>query len=253
LSTLAILSALLDEQRGLLEQLTDPRKVRRAGRTFWCGQWQGHEVVLALTKVGKVAAAITTTVVIEAFQVQRVVFTGVAGGLGTGVKVGDVVVAREFIHHDLDSSPLFARYEIPLYGSATLSCDEVLTALLLEATRAGLAGVGEHFHHDQLLTTPRVHCGLIASGDQFVSSAQVAGKMLSDMQVAGFAPLAVEMEGAAVAQVCRDYGVPFAAVRTISDRADATAHVDFSAFVQNVASPYACAVISQFVRMLPKI
>jgi len=253
LATLAILSALLDEQRGLLEELAHPRKVKRAGRTFWCGQWHGHEVVLALTKVGKVAAATTTTAVIEAFQAQRVVFTGVAGGLGTGVKVGDVVVAREFIHHDLDSSPLFSRYEIPLYGRASLPCDEGLTALLLEATHTGLAGVGDHFHHDKLLMAPQVHTGLIASGDQFVSSADVAIRMLTDMQAFGFAPLAVEMEGAAVAQVCRDYGVPFAAVRTISDRADATAHVDFSAFVQKVASPYAFAVLSQFVQMLPKL
>lgn len=253
MSTLAILSALLDEQRGLLEQLVRPHKVKRAGRTFWCGQWHGHEVVLALTKVGKVAAATTTTAVIEAFQVKRVVFTGVAGGLGSGVKVGDVVVARDFIHHDLDSSPLFSRYEIPLYGCATLPCDEGLTALLLEATRVGLAGVGEHFHQDKLLKSPQVHSGLIASGDQFVSDAGVAAKMMSDMQASGFAPLAVEMEGAAVAQVCRDYGVPFAAVRTISDRADDEAHMDFSAFVQKVASPYAFAVLSQFVRMLPKL
>lgn len=252
MGTLAILSALLDEQRGLLEQLQNARKVKRAGRTFWSGQWHEHEVVLALTRVGKVAAATTTTAVIEAFGVDRVVFTGVAGGVGSGIKVGDVVLAREFIQHDMDSSPLFARYEIPLYGRSTLVCDAALTAILSEATHAGLASVGSHFHHDKLLAHPDVHCGLIASGDQFVSCPVVAARMLADMQTAGFAPLAVEMEGAAVAQVCHDYGVPFAAMRTISDRADASAHLDFSAFVQQVASPYAFAVLSQFVKMLPK-
>ncbi|HEX5698364.1 MAG TPA: 5'-methylthioadenosine/adenosylhomocysteine nucleosidase, partial [Rhodoferax sp.] len=76
--TLAIMSALLDEQRGLLGELVNPRRVKRAGRTFWCGQWGGHEVVLVLSKVGKVAAATTTTALIEAFDVKRVVFTGVA-------------------------------------------------------------------------------------------------------------------------------------------------------------------------------
>jgi adenosylhomocysteine nucleosidase len=246
------MSALLDEQRGLLEQLTDPQKVKRAGRSFWRGQWSGHEVVLVLSKVGKVAAATTTTALIEAFDVKRVLFTGVAGGIGAGVKVGDVVVASDFIQHDLDSSPLFARYEIPLYGCSTLACDDAMTAMLLEAARAGLAGIGSHFHHQELLESPQLHSGLIASGDRFISSAGEAEGVLAGLQCAGFNPLAVEMEGAAVAQVCRDYGVPFAAMRTISDRADAQAHLDFSAFVQQVASPYAHAVVSQFMQILPK-
>jgi len=123
LTTLAIVSALLDEQKGLLDQLHQPTKRVRAGRTFWCGQWAGHDVVLVLSKVGKVAAASTTATLIEAFGAERVLFTGVAGGIGDGVKVGDVVVADSFIQHDMDSGPLFPRYEIPLYGRSTLDCD----------------------------------------------------------------------------------------------------------------------------------
>jgi adenosylhomocysteine nucleosidase len=202
--------------------------------------------------VGKVAAATTTTALIEAFGVDRVVFTGVAGGIGDGVKVGDVVVADAFIQHDMDSGPLFPRYEIPLYGCATLNCDRSLSAILFEATHEGMAGVGEHFHHENLLEAPNVHRGLIASGDQFVCDPLDVECMRADLQLAGHLPLAVEMEGAAVAQVCFDYGIPFAAVRTISDRADAQAHMDFSAFVQQVASPYALAIVSQFMKILPK-
>lgn len=252
MATLAILSALLDEQRGLLEQLDNPQKVKRAGRTFWQGQWLGHDVVLALTKIGKVAAATTTTTAIEAFGVDRVLFTGVAGGIGEGVKVGDVVVANAFIQHDMDSTPLFARYELPLYGCATLNSDAALTATLLEAVCAGLVSTTGHFHREKSLDAQRVHSGLIASGDRFVSSAADAAAVLGDLQAAGFNPLAVEMEGAAVAQVCHDYGVPFAAMRTISDRADDEAHVDFSAFVNQVASPYALAIVSQFMQLLSK-
>lgn len=247
--TLAIMSALLDEQRGLLEQLTNPQRVRRAGRTFWCGQWAGQEVVLVLSKVGKVAAATTTTVLVEAFDVKTVLFTGVAGGVGDAVKVGDVVVAEAFIQHDLNSAPLFPRYEIPLYGRATFDCDPVLSAQLLEAAQLGLADVGDHFHRNLLLEAPKVHFGLIASGDQFVCDPAVASLMRADLQAAGHEPMAVEMEGAAVAQVCHDYGVPFAAMRTISDRADVQAHLDFSAFVNQVASPYALAVVSQFIEL----
>ena len=250
--TLAIISALLDEQRGLLECLSHPQRIKRAGRTFWCGQWGGHEVVLVLSKVGKVAAATTTATLIEAFGVKRVIFTGVAGGVGAGVKVGDVVVASEYVQHDMNSGPLFPRYEIPLYGRAALDCDPALSALLFEAARDGLAEVGDHFHRSILLGEPVVHRGLIASGDQFVCDPAQAECMRIDLQAAGHEALAVEMEGAAVAQVCFDYGVPFAAMRTISDRADAQAHMDFSAFVTQVASPYALAVVSQFIRLLPK-
>ena len=252
MTTLAIVSALLDEQKGLLDQLQHPTKHVRAGRTFWCGQWAGHKVVLVLSKVGKVAAASTTATLIEAFGAERVLFTGVAGGIGDGVKVGDVVVANAFIQHDMDSGPLFPRYEIPLYGRATLDCDAALSALLLEAVNAGLVGVGDHFHRKILLTEPGVHRGLIASGDQFVCNPAAVDAIRAGLQFAGHQPLAVEMEGAAVAQVCFDYGIPFAAVRTISDRADADAHMDFSAFVQQVASPYALAIVSQFMQMLPK-
>ncbi len=253
MATLAIVSALLDEQRGLLDQLQQPVKQVRAGRTFWCGQWGDHEVVLVLSRVGKVAAASTATTLIEAFGVKRIIFTGVAGGLGAGVQVGDVVVAQEFVQHDMDSSPLFARYEIPLYGRTRLPCDEHLTALLLEATNQGLASAGRHFHRETLIHAPRVHHGLVTSGDRFVSSAADAAGLLADLHAAGHAALAVEMEGAAVAQVCFDYGVPFAAMRTISDRADDDAHMDFSAFVQQVASPYALAVVQHFIKILPTV
>ena len=139
--TTAILSALLEEQQGLLQLLVNPVRERRGGRNFWRGELQGRSVVLALSRVGKVAAATTATTLIEAFDVKRIVFTGVAGGVGAGVQVGDVVVATDFVQHDMDSSPLFARYEIPLYGRARFACDGPLTAMLLRAAYASLAGL----------------------------------------------------------------------------------------------------------------
>ncbi len=109
----AILSALAEEQQGLLDLLQQPRKTTHASRDFWQGVLHGQPVVLALSKIGKVAAATTATALIERFGVGRMVFTGVAGGLGAGVRVGDVVVATDFLQHDLDVSPLFPRYEVP--------------------------------------------------------------------------------------------------------------------------------------------
>ena len=244
---LAILSALAQEQHGLIGLLHHPHRVSHANRDFWLGDLHGHPVVLALSKIGKVAAATTTTALIERFGVRQIVFTGVAGGLGQGVKIGDVVVATGFVQHDLDASPLFARYEVPLYGKTRFPCDARLSALLVKASRTALAhtSLQTHGFHEC-----RVHEGLVASGDRFVCGAEESCQLLRLMTDAGHDVLAVEMEGAAVAQVCADYGVPFAVMRTISDRADDSAHVDFPDFVKSVASPYAHLVIRSFLNLL---
>ncbi len=242
--TLAILSALPEEQQGLVEQLQQPRQVQHAGRTFTLGHWHGLPVVLALSRIGKVAAATTATALVEKFGVQRIVFTGVAGGLGDGVQVGDVVVASGFVQHDMNAAPLFPPLEVPLYGRALFPCSAELIATLLIAARAGVDCAGGTFN-------AKVHHGLIASGDRFVSAAAESQALQTALRSHGYEALAVEMEGAAVAQVCADYGVPFAAVRTISDRADDTAHGDFAEFVRSTASRYALAIIGVLVRSLP--
>ena len=253
MTTTAILSALAEEQQGLIERLHNPRRVQRAGRDFWLGDLHGHGVVRALSRIGKVAAATTATTLIEAFRVDRIVFTGVAGGLAEGVMVGDVVVADGFVQHDMDASPLFPRYQVPLYGRHVFASDALLNATLLEAITSIDTRSSGHFY--QLFPTKpmKTHYGLIASGDRFVSGATESQALQIALRDAGLKPLAVEMEGAAVAQVCFDYGVPFAAVRTISDRADDQAHVDFPKFVKEVASHYALAIMDGFMRRLPPV
>ena len=255
--TTAILSALPEEQSSLVQHLTQPQRVMHAGRAFWLGELHGRPVVLALSGIGKVAAATTATALIERFGVARIVFTGVAGGVGDGVNVGDVVVASEYLQHDMDASPLFPRWEVPGYARSRFSCDSALTALLSGASSAYLASAGGQFDLNSAgvrrppsLAAPRVHQGLVASGDRFVCAASEAHHLRSTLLAAGHDVLAVEMEGAAVAQVCHDYGLPFAAVRTISDRADDTAHVDFPAFVRAVATRYAEHVLLEFMRTL---
>lgn len=246
MQTTAILSALAQEQHGLIELLQRPRKVNHAGRDFWLGDLHGHSVVLALSRIGKVSAATTSAALIERFSVQRIVFTGVAGGLGEGVRVGDVVVATDFVQHDLDASPLFARYEVPLYGRTRFDGDAALSALLFDAARSALESAGGATAYPDATA----HRGLIASGDRFVSGAHESSALRAALAAAGHEVLAVEMEGAAVAQVCHDYGIPFAAVRTISDRADDNAHVDFPLFVDQVASEYARNIIARLLKML---
>lgn len=246
--TLAIVAALHEELAAVLDLLPDERKTTVAGREFWVGHLHGHEVVAVLSRVGKVAAATTATLLIERFGVRGIVFTGVAGGLGDGVRVGDVVVAQQFAQHDMDASPLFPRHEVPLYGLTRFATDGALSDALAAAAQAMLADAPRTLGADTLrefaLQQPRLHRGLVLSGDRFVATAAESAALRRDWPDA----LAVEMEGAAIAQVCFDAGVPFAAVRTISDRADDAAHVDFVRFIRAVASRYSVALVDAWLR-----
>lgn len=241
---LGILSALAPEQDGIVAQMRDARCARYAGRDFWCGHLHGKPVVVALSRIGKVAAATTATALIAHFGVASIVFTGVAGGLGPGVEVGDVVIGSHTLQHDMDASPLFPRYEVPLTGCSVFPAHPDLLVALDQACRAALSTP------DAQIRSPRVHTGLIVSGDRFVNGAEEVSALFAALQSHGHLPLAVEMEGAAVAQVCADYAVPFAAVRTISDRADDTAHIDFTEFVNTVASVYARNIIKALLPLI---
>lgn len=241
--TLAIVSAMREELSALRAGLDGDRAETVAGRQFVRGRLAGREVVLVLSGIGKVAAAATAALLIDRLGARTLLFTGVAGGLGAGVRVGDVVVAQELLQHDLDASPLFPRWEVPLTGRSRFAAEPALSAALLAACdevlaapQPGLAALGLH--------TPRRHAGLVVSGDRFVSSAAESAALRSALPDA----LAVEMEGAAMAQVCADFGCPLAVLRTVSDRADDTAHVDFGRFVAEVAATYSRDIVLAALR-----
>ena len=130
------------------------------------------------------------------------------------------------------ASPIFPRWEVPLTGLSRFAADAAWSERLAKAS----ASAGH-----------AVHRGLIVSGDRFVSSGAESAALRAALPDA----LAVEMEGAAIAQVCHDYGVPFAAVRTVSDRADDAAHGDFMKFVQEVASAHSAAIVNAFLLARP--
>ena len=248
---IALISAMHEELAAVLARMPDEQKSIVAGREFWVGHWHGHEVVAVLSRIGKVAAATTATTLIERFGVTRIVFTGVAGGLAPHVRVGDVVVAREFIQHDMDASPLFPRHEVPLTGMTRFPADTTLSNALAVAAPLAMQDIRASLPQAEWLnldlSNAQVHQGLIASGDRFVSQTIESQTLQRDLPEA----LAVEMECAAIAQVCHDYGVPLAAVRTISDRADDAAHVDFSRFIQSIASRYSVSVLDRLLSTLP--
>jgi adenosylhomocysteine nucleosidase len=248
MTPIAIVSAMHDELSHLLALMPDEHKQTHAGRTFWLGHLHGHDVVLVLSGIGKVAAATTAALLIEHFRASHIVFTGVAGGLGENVNVGDLVVANSFLQHDLDVSPLFPKYEVPSYGVSTFQADHVLANELKQACNAVLGDLDQVLTIDAReafnLENPKLHDGLLISGDRFVSTTLESQKLQQDLPLA----LAVEMESAAFAQVCHDYGVPFAAVRTISDRADDDATVDFNRFLSEVASHYSASIVDKWLK-----
>lgn len=236
--TLAIVSALPDELAALQARLDVDHVSTLAGRTLHRGRLAGQEVILVLSGIGKVAAATTAALLLDRFDVRALLFTGVAGGLGPGVAVGDVVVGRAFLQHDMDASPLFPRWEVPMTGRSRFDADSAWSDRLVAGARAVLAA-----EHPALagfgISAPRVHQGLVISGDRFVSSSAECARLQAELPDA----LAVEMEGAALAQVAHDFGRPCAVLRTISDRADDDAHVDFPRFLREVAAEYARDIV----------
>lgn len=244
--TVAIISALLEEQAGLSALLVDRKVVATAGRKFHSGLLFGQPVVLALSRIGKVSAATTATVLIERFEASEVIFTGVSGGIHPKAFVGDVIVGSGYLQHDMNCSPLYPQWEIPSYGRAEFPADAALHARAMVAAEAAHAQLALHLlplSSAPVTRAPVVHSGLIISGDEFIQSEAGRERLLADHPEA----LAAEMEGAAVAQVCLDYGVAFVAVRLISDRAGANAGIDFSAFIKRHAAPFALEFVRQML------
>jgi adenosylhomocysteine nucleosidase len=243
---LGLISALDQEQTGLIESMHNISAVSRGMRDYVSGNLWGIDSVCVLSRLGKVAAAATAATLIERFDVTHIVFTGVAGAADANVRVGDIVVGEQLVQHDINASPLFPRFEIPLTGQSRLASDRFLTELLVKSAKsfskddfysAVSAADREAFRLDR----PRVHCGLIASGDEFINSRERLGELKGALP----GLLAVEMEGAAVAQVCFEFGVPFAVIRTISDGANENAPTDFIQFVNRVASRYAFGIVKR--------
>lgn len=249
---LGIISALHEEQAGLITQMTDAKTVTRGKRDYVHGSLWGRDCVCVLSRLGKVASAATAATMIERFDVSHLLFTGVAGSADPKVRVGDIVIGEQLVQHDMDTRPLFPRFEIPLTGLSRFPGDPQLNSPLAQAAgnfldQDFLTEISEENRMDFHLHDPRVHLGLIASGDEFISSTQ----RLLELKTHFPDLLAVEMEGAAVAQVCHEFGIPFSVIRTISDNANEESAVDFLSFIRHVASVYAFHTMRRFCGLWP--
>lgn len=241
---IGIMAALHEEIADLLGRMESVDTRRIGMRDYYEGLLHGQPCVAVLARVGKVAAAATAVTLIREFDVDRLVFTGLAGGVARHVNVGDVVIGTALLQHDLDASPLFPRHEIPLLACSRIPADTGLSQVVEQAARVYLEhdwprDISRATRQAFSLSAPRAHVGLIVSGDQFVNRAAAVQALRDELPDA----LCVEMEGAAVAQVCHEYGARCAIVRTVSDRADDTAGHDFSGFLAAVASHYSAGIL----------
>ena len=209
---IGIIAAMPEELKLLVEHLEMAEKHQRLGHVYYTGRIKHHEVVLVESGIGKVMSAMSVAVLVNDFKITAVINTGSAGAVAPGLEIGDVVVADRLVYHDVDVTAFGYDYgqmaRQPLYYEASRYLVEEMKAVL-----------------EKTQQTSRV--GLIATGDSFI-----AGQDKIDQIKAHFPDvLAVEMEGAAIAQAAHSLGLPFMVIRAMSDTASHDANITFDEFI----------------------
>lgn len=215
--TIGIIGAMDEEVRLLKQQMVVKDEVTVANCQFTVGTLKEKPIVLLQSGIGKVNAALATTILLERFNVEAVINTGSAGGLDESLSVGDIVIGRDVVHHDVDVRAFNYQYGQVPGMPAMYHADSRLICAIEEAIS----------EHDQVKSKQ----GLIATGDSFMQSKSQVGVVLEHLPEA----MAVEMEAAAIAQVCYQYQVPFVIIRSLSDIAGKESNVSFEAYLDQAA------------------
>ncbi len=243
---IGIIGAMPQEIEQIITLLTDVTIVNEADRDYYLGLLNGIQAVVVFSRWGKVAASATTCALIMRFNVTELYYIGVAGGVSNHIRVGDIVVAKRLVQHDMDARPMYERFQLPLLNKIYFEADIELSNRAMEAINELLKeDLQEMFTVDVRskfgIDKPVVIFGDVASGDQFINSSvkrEFIKKMLPNVQC-------VEMEGAAMAQVCYEYGISFCVIRIISDIADHDAVFDFTQFIDVVAKSYSYQIVKK--------
>jgi len=246
------MGAMPEEIEGVVALLSNCVSISMGKRTYFSGQLNGIEAVVVFSRWGKVAAATTVTTLIHEFKITELLFTGVAGAISPELKIGDIVLGKRLIQHDMDARPLMNQHEIPLLSKTYFETDATHLSIASKAIKAVFESkslhsvIAENDLREFDISQPKLFLGDIASGDQFFSKNEQKQHLIAQLPTV----LCVEMEGAAVAQVCYEYEIPFSIIRTISDVADETAHIDFPSFINKISSKYAAEIIKNIFAML---
>jgi len=247
---LGIMGAMPEEMDKIIATISNKQIVERGSRIYYRGELYGQDVVAVFSRWGKVAAATTATHLILEFNVDRIVFTGVAGGISPELNVGDVVIGQRLYQHDMDARPLMRRFEIPLTGKTSYETPLQNVDTMAQAVHNFLIN-NKEFRKiliENNINNPKMLIGDIASGDLFISSKEMKNALIKNLP----SVVCAEMEGAAVAQVCDDFGVPLVVVRVISDSADEQAHITAIGFVNQHASDYSLSILKEYIEIINK-
>jgi adenosylhomocysteine/aminodeoxyfutalosine nucleosidase len=229
MSKIAIMGAMPEEIEPIIATLHDLRETEYADNTYYEGTYKGQEVVVAYSKIGKVFASLTATILIEKFACQKLLFSGVAGAINEALSIGDLIIADGLCQHDLDITAFGHPYGYVPEGDVCIWADSELRDIAKRIAREKGLALKE---------------GVIATGDQFVAD-PVRKEWISET----FKADALEMEGAAVAVICNALDVPFFVLRAISDSADMDAGFDFDAFLVSSAKVSADFILAMVERM----
>lgn len=229
MKTIGIIGAMEEEVISLKRKMTIEDTKEKAGMTFFVGTMENTKVILVRCGIGKVNAAVCTQILIDLFDVEYIINTGVAGGLHPDINIGDVVISSDTVEHDMDATAFgYEKGAIPRMDRTFFEADEKLVKIAESAAK-------------NVLKEHKVFVGRIASGDQFVASMAVKGEIYST-----FTAYCAEMEGAAIAHTCFLNQVPFVVIRAISDKADQSADMNFDEFV-HLAAKNASKMIEQII------
>lgn len=209
---IGIIGAMDEEIQLLKEGMNNVKEMTKAGITYYSGTFQGQEIVLCKSGVGKVNAGVCTQILVDQFQVTKIIFTGVAGALNPSLEIGDIVISSACQYHDMDASAVgFKKGEIPFSDISVFEADSELMEMAVEASKEVIEG--------------KTIVGKILSGDQFIADRDLVKALHQEFQGD-----CTEMEGAAVAHVCDMNKIPFVIIRSMSDKADGSAHINFPEF-----------------------
>jgi len=247
---IGIIGAMQQEIKLLTESMKIKETKTIGMREYYIGELFEKEVVLVFSKCGKVAAASTVTTLIEIFKVNLVIFTGVAGGADKALNIGDIIIADKLVQHDMDASALpgFRRFEIPLLGIDTFMASDKMVSLARISAQQYISkymkdDVSQCDLAEFNISTPNVVVGTVASGDQFVADGKKVNSLANEINNLK----CIEMEGAAVAQVCYEHNVDYIVFRVISDKADEHASINFPKFIEKTASYFTRGIIQSFI------
>jgi adenosylhomocysteine nucleosidase len=228
---IALIGAMNEEIELLIKHMEQVKESTKAGVIYREGLFLGKQVVVCKSGVGKVNAAVTTQILIDQFSVEAVIFTGVAGALDPELNIGDIVVSSECMQHDMDVTALgFPRGVIPYEEISIFTADAGLVELAAASGNKLFQG--------------RIKLGRVLSGDQFIADREVVIQLHTEL-----AGTCTEMEGSAVAQVCSMNQIPYVVIRSMSDKADGSAHVNFAEFTKQ-ASENSYKIVEDMIRQL---